>query len=70
MRHLGTHHLTNSVETLAVETKRLLKQHPVFDGPLVREWCEVCKIRQSFINGVFVPKEHPESLEKTMNILY
>lgn len=56
------YHLSDSMKTLAVELKCLLKEYLVFNGPLIREWCEVGEVKHSAIKVVFVPEEHAQCL--------
>lgn len=60
---LSTYHLTNPVETLAMEAECLFKQHLVLHCPLIRKRCEVCQISQGFLHTVLVPEEHSKGLK-------
>lgn len=41
---LKIYHLPDSVKAFAMKLECLLKEHLIFDRPLIREWCEVCQI--------------------------
>lgn len=57
------YHLLDAVEALAVEAEGLFKQDSILHRPLIRKRGEVRKISQRFLNVVFVPEEHPQSLK-------
>lgn len=61
---VGSYHLLDSVEALPMETEGLFEQDSVLHRPLIRKRCEVWQVCQRFLNVVFVPEEHPQSLEK------
>lgn len=58
------YHLLDAVEALPVEAEGLLEQNLVLHRPLVWERREVGKVGQRLLDVVFVPEEHPESLEQ------
>lgn len=62
-RKLGTDHLLDAVEALSMEAEGLFEQDSVLHRPLVREWSEVWQVSQRFLNVVFVPEKHAESLK-------
>lgn len=63
-----THHLLDPMKALPMKTERLLKQHLVLHRPLIREGGEVWEISKGFLNVVFMPEEHAESLWSTEDI--
>ena len=62
-------HLSNAVETLAVELKCLFEEHLVLYRPLVREGSEVGQVDHRFLQVVLVPEEHSKSLFRVVAIL-
>ena len=61
---LYQYHLLDAVEALAMEAEGLFEQDSVLHSPLVRKWSEVRQVSQRFLNVVFVPEEHPQSLTR------
>lgn len=60
---MGAYHLLDSVKALPMETEGLFEQDSVLHRPLIRKWGEVRQVGQRLLNIVFVPEEHPQSLE-------
>lgn len=63
-------HLSDAVETLAVELEGLLKQHFVFHGPVIREGCEVGQVQNGLLQVVFVPVEHAQRLLSVVPVFF
>lgn len=60
---MGGYHLLDAVEALPVETEGLFKQDSVLHRPLIGKRGEVRQVCERFLNVVFVPEEHPQSLK-------
>lgn len=63
LSYTPTYHLLDAVETLAVETERLLKQHLILHSPLIRKGREVGQVGQRLLHVMLVPEQHAQRLK-------